>query len=139
MPVSDNLISRLRWHAGLEDLSGQSLPSLAACTWPANGLQGSLDGAVDDVVETLSVINHQMNGAVPSETNIADANVSVRLVYAIAEIQRMLRIFRESSESSDTQRWARRMERSIEIAWNGILAGDIDNLKDHVSDELAAE
>ena len=31
------------------------------------------------------------------------------------------------------------MERSIEIAWNGILAGDIDNLKDHVSDELAAE
>lgn len=80
-----------------------------------------------------------MNGAVPSETNIADANVSVRLVYAIAEIQRMLRIFRESSESSDTQRWARRMERSIEIAWNGILAGDIDNLKDHVSDELAAE
>ena len=138
MPVSDSLISHMRWHAGYEKPIPKSFPSLSDCTWPPNGLQDYLDHAVGDIVDTLSVVNHQMNGAVPSETAIADANISRLLVGAISEIQRMLRAFRESCTTSEAQQSALRYEFIVETAWGAVLDGDIDDLKQHIAGELAA-
>jgi hypothetical protein len=129
----------MRWHAGFEKLAGQSFPSLSDCTWPANSLQDHLDQAVNDIVDTLSEVNYQMNGAVPSETTIADANVPRRLVYAVSEIQRMLRKLRERNATSAAQQSVRRNELIIETAWSALLSGDIDDLREHISLELAAE
>jgi hypothetical protein len=128
----------MRWHAGYEKSIPKSFPSLSDCTWPPNGLQDYLDHAVGDIVETLSAINLEMNGAVPSETVIADANISRFLVSAISEIQGMLRVFRESCTTSEAQESVRRYEFIVEIAWAAVLDGDIDDLREHIAAELAA-
>ncbi|HJY78730.1 MAG TPA: hypothetical protein VKE95_18965 [Burkholderiales bacterium] len=94
---------------------------------------------MDDIVETLSAINREMNGAVPSETAIADAKVSRRLAYAVSELQRMLRVFRESTNVNEVQQSARTFERTIESAWLAVLSGDIDDIREHIAGDLAAE
>ena len=139
MPITSSVLSRLRWHAGLEERSGQPVPSIAECTWPGNGLKARLAESVNDVIDALSEINHQLNGPVPSRSTIADANVPRQLVYAISEILRFLRKFRETSEATAEQRSATRFEREIEIAWSAVLSGDIDDLRQHISEEEEAE
>jgi len=57
------------------------------------------------------------------------------LVYAISEILRLLREFRENGGASAEQRSATRFEREIEIAWSAVLSGDVDDLREHVSEE----
>lgn len=85
--------------------------------------------AVADAITALSEVNVLLNGPVPSERiGVADDAIPRSLAYDVSEIVRMLRKQAHDDYSA----------RAIEIAWNGILAGDIDDLREHVRLEQAA-
>jgi hypothetical protein len=69
-----------------------------------------------------------LNGERPSETISCEAGeVSRAAAYAFSEVTLRLRS-RDSGNAS----------RSIEVAWNAVLAGDVDDIVEHVQQELDA-
>jgi hypothetical protein len=62
------------------------------------------------------------DGAIPSETPYGADQIPRTLAYAIAEIVRMLREQPTSSAAAST----------VESAWAAIVAGDIDDLREHL-------
>ena len=74
-------------------------------------------------VDALQRLNVEMNGAVPSEVVRGDEPlIPARLVYAVAEVARMLR----DHDLAD-HAWA------IDTAWLAVLAGDIDDVAEHLA------
>jgi hypothetical protein len=84
--------------------------------------------AVEDVLRTLERLNYELNGPVPSQGLDHTEQLPRRLAYALAEIMRWV------GDSSGNKTAASK----VEIAWNAVLAGDIDDLREHVQLELAA-
>ena len=121
--ASDEIISRLRWHAGLEG-AHHAAPSIADCTGPA-GAADRLDEALGDLLEALAQLNRELNGPIPSATTDGADQIPRPLVYAVAEITRMLR----EQPDYDDAAW------SVDTAWAAILAGDIDDLDEHLHNE----
>jgi hypothetical protein len=124
---SEDTTSRLLWHAGITTAPEQAGSSIADCTGAA-GTSGGLDEALGDLLVTLAQLNRELNGPVPSETANAAHDIPRRVAYAIAEISRMLREDPGTTEHA----WA------VDTAWNAVLAGDIDNLDEHIRHERAA-
>jgi hypothetical protein len=88
-----------------------------------------LSEAVTDFLHTLSGLNHELNDDVPSENiNISDASIPSSVAYSVAEVARMLRTSRETEREA----WA------VDTAWLAVLAGDIDDVHEHVRGEEAA-
>ena len=76
----------------------------------------------------LDRLNREMNGPQPSEALTGEDDVVPREVaYAIVEVARMLR-----DADRVVEAWA------VDTAWAAILAGDIDDLAEHVEAEHAA-
>lgn len=85
-----------------------------------------MDAAVADFLDAMRRLNKEMNGEVPSEVVRDGANDPVprSVAYAISEVARQL---------GDT---ALELEaREVLIAWNAVLAGDIDDLDEHLEHE----
>ena len=76
----------------------------------------------------LETLNLELNGDVPSE-GVGDTPrlIPADAAYAVGEVSRMLRDDPETPRAA----WL------VETAWLAALAGDIDDLRQHVSDEEA--
>jgi hypothetical protein len=124
---------RLRWHAGLEAGATGSDGSVSDCTSP-DGDPGEIERAVSDVVATLSRLNQELNGPKPSSTITDPGVISTDIAYAVGEISRFLRKYSEVSGDprGDEGAW------TVDTAWLAVLAGDIDDVQQHVADEARA-
>jgi hypothetical protein len=124
--IGEQTARRLRRHAGLEE--PDSLPTVSSCL-PERGRTEQLDVALADLLATLGTLNQELNGAVPSEV-VGDPGrvIPGSVAYAVAEVSRMLR------RGRGTQREAR----AVDAAWLAVLAGDVDDLLEHVAGEEAA-
>jgi hypothetical protein len=81
-----------------------------------------------------SLVNHELNGETPSE-DVSDAGVvSTDVAYAVAEVARLLREYgeREAHVTAKEAAWL------VDTAWLAVLAGDIDDLEQHLEQEAAA-
>jgi hypothetical protein len=97
------------------------------------GNGAALDGAVDDFVTVLDSLNRELNGSVPSEgVDDRQPDVPVSTAYAVSEVSRMLREAAEDGrEGTDPALLAWR----VDVAWNAVLAGDVDSLVEYVAGE----
>jgi hypothetical protein len=96
---------------------------------PENGRSEPLGVAMVDLIDTLSRLNHELNGDVPSENMYTtDTPIAGSIAYSVAEVARMLR----SGGETDREAWL------IDTAWLAVLAGDIDDLHECLNGEEAA-
>jgi hypothetical protein len=127
-------IDRLRWHAGLQEIETADSPSVASSTWPRGQVSKALQPAVVDCLRTLAAVNLELN----REGRRPVADVPRGLAYAVAEIVRMIRECHEhASEQRDAKVLARAAWR-VETAWSAVLAGDVEDIQEHVKQEEAA-
>ena len=83
---------------------------------------------MSDFLTLLDVLNHELNGAEPSAAISGKAEtVSTGVAYAVAEVVRMLR-----DADADREAW------QVETGWLAVLAGDVDDVLQHIADEGAA-
>jgi hypothetical protein len=87
--------------------------------------RSQIETATADFIEALDEYNRSLNGAVPS-AGVGDPAgedaVSRRAAYAVAEAARMLR---DAGAADCASR--------VDIAWASVLAGDIDDIREHVA------
>jgi hypothetical protein len=122
---AESTATRFREHAGLEPSSGA--PTVSAATAEPVDARG-LAEAVSDFLALLDVLNYELNGTNPSDTTSGKAEtISTDVAYAVAEVARMLR-----DAGADREAWA------VETGWLAVLAGDIDDVRQHVAEEEAA-
>ena len=115
--VSSDTISLLRWHAGLQD-DALDPESVSGAT--ASGQR--VGDAVTGFLLVLQRVNRERNGSRPSERlGVASDDVPRDVAYAVSEVTRMLR----AAEAQDAAG-------RVDTAWNAVLAGDIDDLAEHV-------
>lgn len=69
--------------------------------------------------------------------DVAGTFQSRDLVYAIAEIDRMLRSYGVGVSDGARRAQAAKATWRIETAWRAVLAGDIDDLRQHLAEESA--
>jgi hypothetical protein len=83
---------------------------------------------VSDFLALLDVLNHELNGAEPSAAESGKAEtISTSVAYSIGEVARMLR-----EAAADREAW------QVETSWLAVLAGDVDDVRQHVAEEGAA-
>jgi hypothetical protein len=140
--------ARLRNHANIPD-SAADLPESASFLYllsQADCTKESLDfaAAYDDMVECLVTLNRALNTEQPSEHIEGKApSVDRTLVYCMALIM--------SDGFSLYSRWAsdglfsvaylsdlQKALLCIGFAWNAVLAGDIDDIREDIQNELLA-
>jgi hypothetical protein len=125
--ISPQTVSRLRQHAGLEG-PDSSVPTVSSCM-PENGRSEQLGAAVADFLDSLSRLNHELNGDVPAEiVDTSDTTIPRSVAYSVAEVARMLR------RSGETEREAH----TVDTVWLAVLAGDTDDVREHLNEEGAA-
>jgi hypothetical protein len=82
-----DLTKQLRYHAGLEPDLRLGVPSLSDVLWKKT----SITASVDDVLRLLHLLNHEVNGLVPSASTEDHGQFSRQLIYAVTEIIELLR------------------------------------------------
>jgi hypothetical protein len=116
--VSPETVRLLRWHAGLY---GHDPESVSGAT--ATGQRVS--EAVAAFVSVLDRFNHELNGLRPSESVVAESDDVPRdVAYSVSQVTAMLR----AADAAD-------LAERVDTAWNGVLAGDIDDLAEHIEQE----
>lgn len=133
--VSRDTTSRLRWHAGLEEGGATEIPSISSCTWPANTSGQQLDQAVADFLVALATLNRELNGTIPSEGKSAADAIPRDVAYAVAEVTAQLREHADAQDASDQAPASSRAAWQVETAWRAVLAGDIDDIEQHLREE----
>lgn len=132
---SDEVAERLRRHAGLEDVTQPTNYSVSSSIRWDGAVDSNLHAALADVIDVLAQLNLELNGERPSNSVEGASSIRRDVVYAVAEIVRLLRDARGSGDQivviSDGV-W------SIETAWRAILAGDIDDIHEHLVEEQRA-
>jgi len=72
----------------------------------------------------MQSLNVEINGDSPSESvGLAADDIPRAVAYAISEITSRLRVRDEAAASM------------VDVAWNAVLAGDIDDVRVHVQQE----
>ena len=116
--------SRFLRHAGIPEADESGGPTISGTTYEAID-PGKSKAAIADFVDALEALNHELNGVVPSEVRAADDNDVPRdVAYAVAEASRMLR-----EAGCEHGAWR------VETAWLAVIAGDIDDVVEHVDEE----
>ena len=139
---------RLANHANLPGTDLAETESYVWHLWNADRTRDPPDitGLADDIITCLRVANHAMNGPIPSESRSADQqrSVIVDLAYSVSGIIcRGLKYHRLWSRT-------RRLDSSvcelledatyrIAYAWDGVLAGDRDDILEGFEIESAME
>ena len=134
--ISKQLVERIRWHAGLvDDRPEEQAVSISSCIDWTGRVDGRLQTAVADFIDAPAELNLALNGPQPSESLTRSALIPCDVVYAFAEVIRLRRDVAgrgaEATAASDAA-W------SIETGWRAVLAGDIDDILEHVTEEKQA-
>ncbi|NJL26805.1 MAG: hypothetical protein HC897_02460 [Thermoanaerobaculia bacterium] len=136
--ISEKTIEWARWHAGLIELKDEGVPSMADCLWNKSELSARLPLVGANVIQLFETINFEFNGPTPSEVIKKEHFLPRALVYAIAEILSMLRIYREGEDDPALVSLLAHVLRQLETAWCAVLAGDIDDITEHLEQECLA-
>jgi uncharacterized alpha-E superfamily protein len=121
--IESEIIDRVSWHAGLR---GDPLDPRSVSGSLAAGQDSA--AAIADLLSWMTRLNQAMNGPVPSEVaGPKDEAVPRSVAYAVSELARQL---------GDTGHVIEAWE--VNVAWNAILAGDIDDLVEHIEHERRA-
>jgi hypothetical protein len=89
--------------------------------------RNKIEAAVGDFLEAIATFNKELNGGRPSAGHSAPDVLPRNVAYAVAEVARML-----PATGADNDAWL------ADTAWLALLAGDIDDLSEHVALEAAA-
>jgi hypothetical protein len=88
----------------------------------------ALGVALDDLLDVMQSLNVEINGETPSESVlVASGDIPRAAAYAVSEVATRLRA-RQQPDAA----WV------ADLAWNAILAGDIDDIRLHVQQERDA-
>lgn len=129
------ILSRLNWHAGVQKEGPAGVPSISECSWLPNKKTASIDAAVSDVVAVLARVNVELNGAKPSTSTEKRSELPRQLVAAIERIRTMLGgAAMRANDPAEAAKFVR-MEKRIAAGWDGILAGDIDDLIEYIDQQ----
>lgn len=96
----------------------------------------------NDVIECLEVVNVRLNGCVPSEVPASAGSPMDRALEGIINslilrgVEHALSWQQEKLFGEEIARQALLCSWKIGKAWEAILAGDIDNLKNYLNNEL---
>lgn len=135
-PIDEQISRRLRWHAGLADEPPSAAgPSVSSCIDWAGKVDQHIQAAAADFLEALSAFNFELNGPRPSDSTTGSDSVPRDVAYAVAEVVRILRGVAGTGtgpEAATEAAW------TIETGWRAILAGDIDDIRQHVAEERRA-
>ena len=122
--VSLDTIRLLLWHAGLRD-GALDPESVSGATATGQGVGEAVAG----FLLVLERVNRELNGPSPSgRIGVGSDDVPRDVAYAVSEVTRMLR----AAEAQDAAG-------RVDTAWNAVLAGDIDDLAEHVEGEHRAD
>jgi hypothetical protein len=118
---------RIRRHAGLDRPGDETAVTVSAAASVSGG-PAEIEAATADFVDALDSFNRQLNGEFPAAMSSGESGVVPRdVAYAVAEVVRMLRAF-----GADHSAWV------VETAWLAVLAGDVDDVGEHIALEEAA-
>jgi hypothetical protein len=109
------------------------VPSIAECL-SAGGSEDELEHSLADLLAGLEALNHDLNGVVPSESPSAADTIPLDVVYAVTEVLAQLRAHANAATSGRASALSRALWRA-ETAWRAVLAGDIDDLNEHLAEE----
>jgi hypothetical protein len=139
-------LQRLRNHA---NGAGSTLPereSFLFALWQAKREAHSPDlrSLFDNILSCLEVVNHALNTRHPSGTVSGKAEVLPRSL--AADVSTILYVgWHHVSQWSSSQKFSEAfrtelatMLEQIGIAWDAVLAGDIDDIREHVQTEFLA-
>ena len=123
LPPDDT--TQLLYHAGFAREVKLEVPSLA----DALRRKASITASVNDVIRLLALLNHEVNGLVPSASIAVGKqnHFSRKLVFAITEI---IDLLRDAEKVSDGE--ISRAHRQIAFAWSSVVAGDIDDIHQEI-------
>jgi hypothetical protein len=128
-------LNLLRWHAGLEKTGPDDKPSIATVTWKTARQKDAIDRATADVLLLLEQVNHDLNGAKPSEISEKASAISRQVVFVIEELRRLLKEAAGGCDAGPDRDALTRAEARIGYAWNAVIAGDIDNVVTYADEQ----
>ena len=136
----EQAFSILRWHVGFNDspaFSGKKsfLDNVRAIEKGQSDVD--LEGSTNEIIDCLESVNWHINGQIPSESRNKQEQLPILLVGALSGIlmlcldalmlgEQRKRIDALSVAGLGKAAWR------IECAWNAVLDGDIDNIREHV-------
>lgn len=133
----------IRWHAGLlydiEPALASEQVALSEAIWRVKrGESIDLMPSVAHLMGELQKANLFINGPVPSETIRPDTDVPRQLAYAVSNlITQCIELAASEKRSTNPKEfvaWAWKLS----CAWDGVLAGDIDDVVEHAEVEASA-
>jgi hypothetical protein len=107
--------------------TGDDAPGVSVSEATAARNLNEIQGSVADFLDAMARFNNELNGDRPSAAQSVPDAVPRNVAYAVAEVARMLR---EAGADDDAS--------LVDTAWLGLLAGDIDDLREHVALEVSA-
>ena len=133
--------SILRWHVGFDDspaVGGKKsfIDNVQAIEKDQSDID--LDESTDEIIDCLESVNLYINGQIPSESiGYHQQQLPTLLVATLSEIEMLcldtlLRVEQRKGIKVPSSVMLRKTLWRIECAWNAILAGDIDNIREHV-------
>jgi hypothetical protein len=132
--VTGETVRLLRWHAGLQpDIAGRQTASVADCVEAADLTEHGLQAAVADFLDAMTALNTELNSS-PSGAQSATKDIPRDAAYAVGEVTRLLRDAARSNVRALTFEEGAWL---AETAWLAILAGDIEDLREHLVQEKA--
>ena len=132
--------SSLRWHVGFDDSSAfRGKKSFIDNVQAAEKDQGDVDliGSTNEIIDCLESVNRHINGQIPSEGLSKQEQLPRLLVGALSGIlmlclDAILVVEQRQGKDSPSAARLRKAAWKIECAWNAVLDGDIDNIRQHV-------
>jgi hypothetical protein len=143
MSGSTNNWEIIRWHAGflyeIEPALASEQVALSETIWRVKrGESVDLMPSVRHLMDELQKANLIINGPVPSETIGPDTNVPGELAYAVSNLITQCIELSASEERSTNSKEFAAWAWKLSCAWDGVLAGDIDDVVENVEIEASA-
>jgi hypothetical protein len=130
-------VQRLQWHAGLMQCNVKQI-GLSESVVEARLLHSTPDTIFlsEDILSVFAVVNRHLNGDVPSSVGGSEKKRYIEREVAYAVDLMALELFcalqHEGKYSPESLGSFERLLDIVLWCWNGVLAGDIDNLEQHV-------
>lgn len=139
--------SILRWHVGFDeatDFSGRKsfIDNVQAIERDQGGVD--LTGSTNEIIDCLESVNRHINGQIPSESRDKQDRLPRLLVGALSGmlmlcLDALMVVEQRKGINAPSAARLREAAWKIECAWNAVLDGDIDNIREHVELEENAK
>lgn len=131
MKTMEEIISNIQWHAGLVSrMSPCNMRPLSMVIADASDCE-AIEQSWFDLLDTLVNLNITLNGEFPSEFESKQDVIPRNLAYSIAELIQtfdaaIINSPEAISKCVEQVRWR------ISVCWSAVLAGDIDDIIQHL-------